>query len=100
MILDSRELCNFRQFGGETPTLHVSHGEYNINVIVGVLLITLLVMFSVLGFRCLNSLEFQYMKAVRHLIRSLMKLSEPLQRCLRCGHRIKIDEECPKCSLE
>ena len=100
MILDSMRLCNFRQFSGETPTLHVSHGEYNMTVIVGVLLITLVLMFAVLGFRCLSSLEILYRKAVRRMIQSLIKFSQPLQRCLQCGHRFRIGEDCPKCGSE
>ena len=100
MILNPMRLCNFRQFNGETPTLHVSHGEYNMEVIVGVLLITLLVMVVVLGFHSLSSLEFLYREAVRHMLQTLMKLSEPFQRCLQCGHRIKIGEECTNCGSE
>jgi hypothetical protein len=100
MIINSMRLCNFRQFHGETQTVHVPHGQWNMEVIVGVLLITLLVMVAVLGFHGLNSLELLYRKAVLRMIRSLIKLSKPLQRCLRCGHRIKIGEECRICGSE
>ncbi len=97
MILNALRLCNFRQFDGETPPLNVSHGGGNIDILVVAVLVILLVLVAVLGFHGLTTLEILYRKAVRRMILSLIRFSQPLQRCLLCGRRVKIGKVCPKC---